>query len=88
MTKKPKQTLLEHLMKSMDEENRWFGEQEAASLLSSMVEAVASLHERGIVHRDICLDKIAMRISKGDRVLLQIHGFEDAVFIPQQKKGP
>ena len=59
--------------------DRWFSESEAAVLLAPIIDAVASLHERGIVHRDLRLAKIAIRISNKDRVFIQVHGFEHAV---------
>ena len=87
MTKKPKQTLLEYLMMSsneeVEEESRCLGEAEVVPLFASIVDTVAGLHERGVAHRDICLEKIAIRISKSsDRASLKVLGFEEAAFIP------
>ena len=82
VTKKPKQTLLEYLMK---EGNGCLGEAEVVALFASIVDTVAGLHERGVAHRDICLDKIAIRISSGDnRASLKVHGFEEAAIIPHK----
>ena len=66
-------------MASKNEEYRWFSEADAAALLKPIFEAVEQLHIRGIVHRDIRLEKIARRVGSKSRVILQVHGFEHAV---------
>ena len=85
VTKKPKQSLLEHLMESVEEDSRWFSESEVATLLSTIIDAVASLHRRGIVHRDICMEKISMRFTKSNCAIFKIHGFENAIHLPHKK---
>ena len=85
VTKKPKQSLLQHLMESVEEDSRWFSESEVATLLSTIIDAVASLHRRGIVHRDICMEKISMRITKSNCAIFKIHGFENAIHLPHKK---
>ena len=80
VTKKPRQTLLEYLMQSKDEEDRWFSERGAAGLLKPVFEAVDKLHYRGVVHRDICLGKIAIRVFD-KKLLVQLHGFEHAIHL-------
>ena len=84
VTKKPRQTLLEYLVQSKDEEDRWFSERGAAGLLKPVFEAVDKLHYRGVVHRDICLGKIAIRVFD-KKLLVQLHGFEHAIHLTSKQ---
>ena len=73
-------------MSSKNEEDRWYSEAGAVKLLKPIFEAVEQIHKRGIVHRDICLSKVAIRTSKDSEVRLELHGFEYAIYL-QPKYG-
>ena len=77
-------------MSSKNEEDRWYSEAGAVKLLKPIFEAVEQIHKRGIVHRDICLSKVAIRASKDSKVplkmRLKLHGFEHAIYL-QPKYG-
>ena len=69
-------------MAQNEEDYRSFSEAGVANLLRPIFEAVEQLHLRGVVHRDICLAKIAIRIGRDSQANLQLHGFEHAVYLP------
>ena len=50
------------------DDDLWLDEAGAATLLVPIVDAVAKLHGLGVVHGDLSLSKIAVRVRKNDRV--------------------
>ena len=78
VSRKPKQTLLEYFLKQNGEDNLWLEEAATATLLAPIVDTLVKLHRLGVVHGDLSLSKIAIRVSKNDRVNIQVHGFDQA----------
>ena len=49
--------------------------------MNPIIGALSKLHSHGVAHSDICMEKIAIRISKKKKVTMQLFGFEHAVNI-------
>ena len=50
----------------------------AALMIKKLARSLYKLHSERIIHRDVCMENIAVKVSKEDQVKLQIANFDFA----------
>ena len=59
-------TLLDRLLKMMEEEDEMFSEKEAAIIFKQIITAISYCHNQGICHRDLKLENVLFLTSQED----------------------